>query len=80
MVDRGWQREDLLNDDECEDEDDGVRDLAREPRRCKLKKPCPGQRPEFWENVVVDECSVLDLSVEITEESELRFGASVCLL
>lgn len=38
-----------------------------------------GQVPELWKDVVVDECSVLDLTIETRPEVELGFGATVCL-
>ena len=55
-------------------------DFAGESRGCEAQEPRAGQTPEFGEDVIVDECCVLDLAVETADEVELRFGASVRLL
>ena len=56
-----------------------MRDLSRETRRGKLKNPGSSQGPELRKDVEVDECSILNLTVETTDESELRLGTSICL-
>ena len=43
------------------------------------RKPGTCQRPEFRQDVVLNEGYVLDLAVESRDKTELRFGASVCL-
>ena len=44
-----------------------------------MKNPGSSQGPELRKDVEVDECSVLNLTVETTDESELRLGTSICL-
>ena len=78
-VDRDWQRQDRLDDDETEDECNRLRDLASETSWRMANKESTGQVPELRKNIVVDECSVLNLTIETGPEVELGFGATVCL-
>lgn len=55
-------------------------DFTLEPRRKILCKPKTGNRPEFWERVVVDESEILNLTVETGDETKLGLCATICLI
>ena len=54
-------------------------DLAGEALWGPPRKPGTGQRPEFGEDIVLDECYILDLAVESGNEAKLGFGTSIFL-
>ena len=80
MVDTRRQRQRLLDEEKSQDEDNGVGYFAGETRGCKAEEQVASPGPQFRENVVVNECDVLDLAVDTVEELELGLGAAISLL
>lgn len=78
-VDAGRQAEPLLDEHEGEDEDDGVRDLAREARGRVPEQQVAGPGPELGHDVELDEGEVGNLAPEAAGDGEAGFGAAVGL-
>ena len=56
-----------------------MRDLPRESRRRIAGEPGARQIPELRQDVVLNECNILDLAVETRHEAELGLCASIRL-
>jgi hypothetical protein len=68
-----------VQDDEGQDEDDGLRDLAGEASRCEAEEQVAGPGPQFREDVEVDEADILQLTVERVDHLKLGLGPAVSL-
>ncbi len=79
-VDGRRKRQYLLNDNEAKDECDRMRDLAREASWGISDEQRARQVPELRKNIVVDECGVLNLSIEAEPEAKLGLCTSICLI
>ena len=79
MIDATGETEGLVDQNEADDEEDGVANLAREARRRPLQQEITSPGPEFWQHVVLDESDVTDLRPEAIEQLVLGLGATVGL-
>lgn len=79
MVYRGGQGQDLVDEEEGQDEDDRMRDLASEARGRKAQQQLAGPGPHLGQHIILDEDDVLDLAPKPVEELELGLGAPVRL-
>lgn len=79
VVDACGQRDNLVDEDEAEDEHYRLRNFTSEAGRGEPEKEIARPGPEFRENIKVVESEVLELTIEIVDESELGLGAAVCL-
>lgn len=68
-----------MQEDEREDEDDRLRDLAAEAGRCEAEEHVAGPGPQFRKDVEVDKTDILELPVEGVDDLELGLGPTVCL-
>ena len=80
VIDVGRQRQKLLENDEAQDKNDGMRDFAGEACGSESQQEATGPRPELGEDVVLVESDVLNLTVECADHAKLGLGSSVCLL
>ncbi len=79
VVDGAGEREKLLDDDEGEDEDDGLRNLAAEPDGREAEEQVARPCPQLGQHVALDEGQVLDLAPEAVDELELGLGPAIGL-
>ena len=56
-----------------------MRYLAGEASRSESKQQTTRPGPELGQDIVMDECDILDLTVETFDERELGFGPAISL-
>lgn len=79
VVDRSGQGENLLDHDEGEDEDDGLRDFTGEAGGRIAKQQSTRPRPELGQDVILYKGDVLNLTPKLADETVLGLCAAVSL-
>lgn len=79
VIDRGGQRENLLDHDEGEDEDDGLRDFSGEAGRRIAEQQSTRPRPKLGQDVILYKGDVLDLAPKLADETVLGLCATISL-
>jgi hypothetical protein len=79
VVDGRGERQDLVEDHEGQDKDNRVADLTSKSFGSEAEQEVAGPRPEFWQDVEVDEGEVLDLAPEAVDDAKLGFCATIGL-